>query len=256
MSERTYVVTGSASGIGAATSTRLRAAGHHVVGVDLHDADVMTDLATEAGRRALVDGVQQTTQGRLDGVIACAGISSGDAVTVSINFFGAVATLEGLRPLLAESDAPRAATISSVALLQSLDDDIVDACMRGDEPAAVAAADGKGVFVYPSTKRALARWVRRSAPSAEWAGAGIPLNAVAPGVVRTPMTADLLSDPTWHEIVDDAVPMPLGGYAAADEIAAVLEWLTSPDNTKVTGQVLFVDGGADAVLRPDDIWTT
>ncbi len=256
MSERTYVVTGSASGIGAATSKRLQAAGHHVVGVDLHDADVTADLATDAGRRAVVDGVQQVTQGRLDAVIACAGISSGDAVTVSINFFGAVATLEGLRPLLAGSDAPRAATISSVALLQSLDDDIVDACMQGDEEAAVAAAEGKGVFVYPSTKRALARWVRRSAPSKAWAGAGIPLNAVAPGVVRTPMTADLLGDPTWKEIVDDAVPMPLGGYAEADEVAAALDWLTSPDNTKVTGQVLFVDGGADAVLRPDDIWRT
>ena len=89
----------------------------------------------------------------------------------------------------------------------------------------------------------------RMAPTAPWAGAGIPLNAVAPGVVTTPMTAPLLDDPTWHEIVDDAVPMPLGGYAGPDEIAAVLDWLTGPDNTKVTGQVIFVDGGADAVLR-------
>jgi hypothetical protein len=70
------------------------------------------------------------------------------------------------------------------------------------------------------------------------------------------MTAPLLDDPTWHEIVDDAVPMPLGGHARADEIAPLLDWLTGPDNTKVTGQVLFIDGGADAVLREDDIWST
>jgi NAD(P)-dependent dehydrogenase (short-subunit alcohol dehydrogenase family) len=204
----------------------------------------------------MVEGVRGATGGRIDAIIAGAGISSGDPVTVSINFFGAVATLEGLRPFLAISEHPRAATICSVALLQSLDDDIVDACLRDDEGAAVAAADGKGVFVYPSTKRALARWVRRVAPTDAWAGAGIPLNAVAPGVVATPMTAPLLADPVWHEVVDDAVPMPLGGHAQPEEIAPVLDWLTSPDNTKITGQVLFVDGGADTVLRTDDIWAT
>ena len=141
-----------------------------------------------------------------------------------------------------------------MALLQVLDDDIVDACLAGDEERAVAAAAGKDVLVYPSTKRALARWVRRTAPTDEWAGAGITLNAVAPGVVLTPMTDSLLGDPVWRTIVDDAVPMPLGGYAEPEEIAAVLDWLTSADNTKVTGQVLFVDGGADVVLRPDDVW--
>jgi NAD(P)-dependent dehydrogenase (short-subunit alcohol dehydrogenase family) len=256
MSERTYVITGSASGIGAATAKRLVDSGHRVIGVDLHDADVIADLATRQGRTALVDGVRDATGGRIDGIIAGAGISSEDPVTVSINFFGAVATLEGLRPFLAASEHPRAATICSVALLQSLEDDIVDACLRDDEDAAVAAAHGKGVFVYPSTKRALARWVRRHAPTDAWAGAGIPLNAVAPGVVTTPMTAPLLADPVWHEIVDDAVPMPLAGYAEPEEIAPVLDWLTSPDNTKITGQVLFVDGGADAVLRTHDIWAT
>jgi NAD(P)-dependent dehydrogenase (short-subunit alcohol dehydrogenase family) len=219
---------------------------------------VTADLATEEGRQTLVDDVRAATDGRLDAVIAGAGITSGDPITVSINYFGAVATLEGLRPFLQQSEQPRAVTIASVALLQSLDDDIVDACLRNDEDAARAAAsaEGKGVFVYPSTKRALARWVRRMAPTAPWAGAGIPLNAVAPGVVTTPMTAPLLDDPTWREIVDDAVPMPLGGYAGPDEIAAVLDWLTGPDNTKVTGQVIFVDGGADAVLRQHDIWAT
>jgi NAD(P)-dependent dehydrogenase (short-subunit alcohol dehydrogenase family) len=256
MAERTYVVSGSASGIGAATAARLRGHGHRVVGVDMHDADVVADLSTVDGRALLVDGVHAATGGRIDGVVACAGISSGDPITVRVNFFGVVATLEGLRPLLAESEHPRAATISSIALHQTLDNDVVEACLAGDEERAVAAAHDKGVLLYPSTKRALACWVRREAVTDAWAGAGITLNAVAPGVVLTPMTDPLLGDPVWRDIVDEAVPMPLGGYAEPDEIAALLEWLTSEDNSKVTGQVIFEDGGADATLRPADVWVT
>ena len=148
-------------------------------------------------------------------------------------------------------------TICSIALLQSLDDGIVDACLRDDEPAALdAAAEARACWC---TRRRSGRWRAGSGaprPPKPWAGAGIPLNAVAPGVVTTPMTAPLLDDPTWREIVDDSVPMPLGGYAGPEEIAAALDWLTSPANTKVTGQVIFVDGGADTVLRQDDIWAT
>lgn len=254
MPARTYVVTGAASGIGAATTARLTNVGHRVITVDLHDADVTVDLATADGRTALVEGVRAIAGDAVDAVIAGAGISSDDPVTVRVNYFGAVATLEGLRPLLAKGHRPRAATISSIASVQAIDEAIVTACTAGDEDEATRAAEGKGPLVYGSTKRALSRWVRRNAPTPEWAGAGITLNAVAPGVVRTPMTAPLLADPTWHAIVDDAVPMPLGGYAEPEEIAALLDWLTSADNSKTTGQVIFIDGGADVVLRGEDVW--
>jgi NAD(P)-dependent dehydrogenase (short-subunit alcohol dehydrogenase family) len=254
-SERTYVVTGSASGIGAATSKRLTDAGRRVIGVDLHDADVIADLSTPEGRAALVDGVRAASDNHVDAVVAGAGLSGDDPILVRVNYFGAIATLEGLRPLLANAECPRAATICSVALLHPLVQDVVDACLDGDEERAVAAAEGQGFLVYASTKRALARWIRRNAPTDVWAGAGIPLNAVAPGVVVTPMTAPLIDDPTWHHLLDESVPMPLGGYAQPEEIAVVLEWLTSPENTKVTGQVIFVDGGADVTIRPDEVWT-
>jgi NAD(P)-dependent dehydrogenase (short-subunit alcohol dehydrogenase family) len=70
---------------------------------------------------------------------------------------------------------------------------IVAACLDGDEPAAVAAAGaavdrGEGSLVYVPTKAALAHWVRRTAITADWAGAGSALNAIAPGIVTTPMT--------------------------------------------------------------------
>ena len=48
--------------------------------------------------------------------------------------------------------------------------------------------------------------------------------------------------------------MPLGGVGRADEIASLLAWLTSPVNGLVTGQLIFADGGFDALTRGDDVW--
>jgi NAD(P)-dependent dehydrogenase (short-subunit alcohol dehydrogenase family) len=173
---------------------------------------------------------------------------------VRVNYFGAVATLEGLRPLLARSDAPRAVATASSSVMNPTDPALIEACLTGDEDAAVAAAAGTGLLGYPSSKRALARWVRRHAPTVSWAGAGIGLNAVAPGVVQTPMTAPLLADETMRPIVEDAVPMPYGGHAQPAHIAEVIAFLASADTQRVCGQVLFVDGGADALTLGEDIW--
>ncbi|MGF7123063.1 SDR family oxidoreductase [Rhodococcus sp. BE178] len=256
---RTFLVTGSASGIGAATTAYLRDQGARVIGTDLRDADITADLATEHGRADLVEQARELTGGRLDGVIACAGVALFDPLTIKVNYFGAVATLEGLRPLLAAGTDPRAVVISSVASLHPNDPAIVDAALAGDEPAAVEAARaaverGHGALVYGSSKAAIARWVRRTAITAEWAGAGIPLNAIAPGTIVTPMIQAMLDTPAGLAAIDGAVPMPLHGHARPEQIAPLLSWLVSPKNSHVTGQVVFVDGGADAVLRGDSAW--
>ena len=254
---RTTVVTGAASGIGAATVAALAARGDRVVGVDVRNAEVVADLSTAAGRDALVEQVPGLTNGRVDGVIANAGVLGDDAgAIVRVNYFGAVATLTGLRPLLADSAAPRAAVTTSTALLSNFDDDLVALCLAGAEDDAVAAAD-RGVHpvrAYASTKRALARWLRLASVSPEWAGAGIALNAVAPGVVRTPMTEELLADAATADLLLTMVPMPLGGVASPAAIAALLAFLTSEDLAAVTGQVVFADGGGECTQRGDDVW--
>lgn len=256
---RRAVVTGSASGIGRATAAMLAEQGVQVIGVDLKDSDVCADLSTPAGRSAAVDAIRDRAGAALDVVVACAGISGYSPLVPSVNFFGVTQLLVGLRPLLAAGTGPRAAAISSVSSVHSVDTTLIDACLAGDEAGALARAEeliagGLGFQLYSSSKAALARWVRRTSIAEGWADAGIAVNAVAPGVVLTPMTDEMVNDPVWKPIMDEAVPMPLNGYSSPEAIAGLLSWLVGATNTHVTGQVIFVDGGAEATLRGDGVW--
>src|SRR5699024_1308750 len=124
----TYVVTGAASGIGAATVKQLKDAGHTVVGVDLQGTDIDADLSQTAGREAMLAAVTEKTGGKIDAILAVAGVSTPSPLSISVNYFGMIATLELLRPLLAESDAPRAAAVSSMASFQPFDEKLVELC--------------------------------------------------------------------------------------------------------------------------------
>ena len=111
---RTVVITGSAGGIGAATRARLEAAGDAVIRVDVRDAEVVADLGTPDGRAAMVQAVTERSGGAIDGLVAAAGVTHDDGrLVVSINHFGAVATLAGLRPLLAGRPGASAVAVSS-----------------------------------------------------------------------------------------------------------------------------------------------
>lgn len=257
---RTMVVTGAASGIGKATAELLRQQGDTVIGVDIRDADITADLGTPEGRASLVEQVTAKSGGSIDGILAIAGISAPIPATASVNFFGMVATLEGLRPLLVGSPSPRAVGIASMASLHPVDDELVAAMTAGDEAAAIARAEVlaqdpmTGHQIYSSSKKAFAQWIRRAAPTPDWAGEHIPLNAIAPGVIVTPMTAPLLETEEGREQIRAGVPMPLNGFAEAIVPARLLVWLTSEENSHLCGQVIFIDGGSDAVIRGDSTW--
>lgn len=250
----TYALTGSASGIGKATAQRLLASGHDVIGIDLRDADVTADLGTSAGRGAAVDAITQRAGGRLDGLVTAAGIGGSSSALggtlVSINYFGTVALLEGLRSVLTDDSAVVCLGSNSATIQPQWDVELAEACLSGDEARAVTLADGKPSFhAYPATKAAVSWYVRSNAPQPAWIGAGIRLNVIAPGLTETALTQGQRADPVLGDAIRD-FPVPLGRPIEPDEIAAViLMMLQSP---VLVGSVVVVDGGTEALLRPKD----
>lgn len=259
---RTYVITGAASGIGAATSALLQERGAKVIGVDIHNTDIIADLSISIGRIDAARNAIELSGGSIDGVIPCAGLVHSIAKTVSVNFFGVTEFLTELLPALKNSSAPRVAITSSMASLFPNSSDLVDAMLANDEAQALAIAQGlvdqgpkKAGLIYGSTKRALSRWIRRECIKPEWAGAGIPLNAVGPGIVDTPMVAGMIATAESRASMDAMIPMPLNHYPKARQISYLLAWLTSEENTHTTGQTIYIDGGADASIRGENIWS-
>ena len=104
-------------------------------------------------------------------------------------------------------------------------------------------------MVYPATKAALAWWARREGITADWIGAGIRLNAVAPGMIASPIPARLLADPEIGPLVE-AYPTAIGRLGQPSEIAAVIGFLLSDASSLVVGSVVYADGGTDAMLHP------
>jgi NAD(P)-dependent dehydrogenase (short-subunit alcohol dehydrogenase family) len=264
-------VTGAASGIGKAVAGMLTASGHRVIGVDRAGTDVIADLtdgADRAGLAAVIEGRADT----IDGLICSAGLSSNSLATAQVNYFGTVATLNALRPLLERSPAPRAVVVGSLSGTFAPDAELLQAFDHDDEPGALRRSEvlielgqaepapgasrvdvmmGSGMKIYHTSKRAINRWVRRHAPTKNWAGAGIALNVISPGLVLTPMTEALVNS-SDGQLLLDLTPMPLNGIAKAEDVGRVLAWFASEENTHVTGQVIYVDGGSEVSMRGDD----
>ena len=92
---------------------------------------------------------------------------------------------------------------------------------------------------YAASKGAVASLTRAAA--IEGAALGIRVNAIAPGPIRTPMTAERLTDPAQVEWLEGRVP--LGRVGEPEEMAQVIAFLLSDQSSYVTGTVIYADGG-------------
>src|SRR3546814_1042671 len=191
--DRTYVVTGSASGIGAATRLMLEAAGARVVGIDLRDAEIEADLADAGQVESIGRGLVELDLSVIDGVATCAGVSGGKGdsqMIVALNYFGTVDVIEQMHPFLRQSKDGRVVALSSIAMLRQAHSLLFEACATGNRAEALALACNEmlgGRTAYETTKRAISAWIRGQALQDRWVGHRVLLNAVAPGVIDTPM---------------------------------------------------------------------
>lgn len=257
----TYAVTGSASGMGAAVVARLRSAGHDVIGVDIAEADVVADLATSSGRTAAATAVLERCDGRLEGAVLAAGLGperGKQRLIAQVNFLGVVELLEAWRPALARADRAKVVVFSSnsTTTMPMVPGRAVRALLERDVDKALGTLKVFGKmapqFAYGASKIALSRWVRQQAVTREWAGAGIRLNAIAPGAIRTPLLERGLADGAAEAKQIRSFPVPIGGFGDPGQLADWVVFMLSDAADFLCGSVVFVDGGSDAWFRAGD----
>jgi NAD(P)-dependent dehydrogenase (short-subunit alcohol dehydrogenase family) len=257
----TYAVTGSASGIGRAVADKLRAAGHTVIGVDLRDAEVTADLSTAHGRCDAAAAVLHAARHRLDGAVLAAGIgpAPGDdrpRLIMQTNYYGVVDLLTAWQPALAAARHAKVVVVSSnsTTTIPMVPRRAVRALMVDDPAEAIRAVrwfrSAAPAMAYAASKLAVSRWVRREAVTAQWAGHGIRLNALAPGAIMTPLLQEQLTTPREAEAIH-RFPIPVGGFGDPDHVAEWMLFMLSDAAEFLCGAVIFLDGGSDAYFRSD-----
>ena len=237
----TAIVTGAASGIGAATAALLRERGARVACLDLKEHDADLSVVCDVGDSASVDAAVATVAercGRIDILINNAGIGAVGDVTansddewhrvLNINVVGIARMSRAALPYLLAS--PNAA--------------IVNTC-------SIAAPLGLPQrALYSASKGAVAALTL--AMAADHIADGIRVNAVLPGTADTPWVGRLLDaaeDPVAARAALEA-RQPMGRLVTADEVAHAIAYLASPLSSSTTGTLLPVDGGLIGVRLP------
>lgn len=242
--ERVALVTGAASGIGAATARRLADEGACVVLADIDGAALERSSATgmkiaaDTSDPGAVDDLVRRVidrHGRIDVLVANAavweerdfleiGLDDFDRL-VRINLRGTFVVCQQVARAMA--DAGRGGSIVLTASINAL----------------IAEPD---TAHYNATKGGVLMLMRSMA--VDLAARGVRVNAIAPGTTSTPLIQSML-DRLPEEIVAASIP-PLRRWGRAEDCAAAIAYLASDDASYVTGTVLTVDGGRTALYGP------
>jgi NAD(P)-dependent dehydrogenase (short-subunit alcohol dehydrogenase family) len=129
--------------------------------------------------------------------------------------------------------------------------DYVNLLLDGDEAKACELINTlDGHTAYAGSKQAITRWMRRNTTA--YAHAGVRMNAVAPGITKTPLADKVMDDPELGQAMKDfGASVPAGDIGQPEQIARAVCFLLTEAADFIYGSVLFVDGGHDAMLRPD-----
>ncbi len=236
------LVTGIASGIGAACAVRFAAEGARVVGLDVQkpaeatpcesfdEVDVREEPAVERGVRAV-----EKRFGKIDVVLNAAGVSGGAPVhlmdaaewdrVIDINLKG---TFLVCKHALARMAERRAGSIINLASIEGL-------------------VGSQGISAYNASKGGVVLLTRNMA--IDYGTRGIRVNCICPGFIDTPMTALLKTDALEGVREHLERSHALGRFGRPEEVAAAAAFLASDDASFVTGHALAVDGGFTAGHR-------
>lgn len=219
---RRALVTGAASGLGAATAERLRADGLEVVTLDLTgDVDAHVDVTDDA---AVAAAVRET--GGIDVLVNSAGIVGPNKPlvettadewrrTFEVNVLGTVATMRASIPGMVDRGWGRVVNLASMA-----------------------GKDGNpNLAAYSATKAAVIALTKSAGK--ELATTGVLVNAIAPAVINTPMNATTAPEVLDH--ITNLIPMKRVG--TAEEVAELIAWLCSDKVSFSTGAVYDISGG-------------
>lgn len=237
---RRAAVIGAASGIGREAALALAAHGAEVVCADI-DADGARTTARDAPNGA----TQMHLDVRDPDQVAAAAEELGD---VDVLVFTAATNVRKRLLDYSEAEFDRVVDLNlraSFALVRAFGRPMAErgsgSIIGFSSIRAVTVEPGQGV--YAATKAGLVQLLRTAA--AELGPRGVRVNAIAPGVVETPLTQQILDDRDWYDAC--AAKSALGRWARPEELAGAVVYLASDASTYVTGSFLTVDGGWTAI---------